>query len=110
MTPGQGVTIHVLSDVEGQEIEILAFDCFDNGPHYHYGPRNKDVRVYWDTTLVPDPLRWTLDQFKEGKLPSMIDRAGYPGVAAELDAGLIASKLENEVVPKAVALRPATHN
>ena len=110
MTPGRGVTIHVLSDVEGQEIEILAFDCFDQAPHYHYGPRNKDVRIYWDTTLVPDTLRWTLDQFTEGKLPAMIERAGYPGVAAELDTVLIASVLENEVVPKALALCPATTN
>ena len=107
MTPGQGATIHVLSDVEGQEIELLAFDCFDNFPHYHYGPRNKDVRIYWDTTLVPDTLRWTLDQFTEGKLPAMIERAGYPSVAAALDTDLIASVLEHEVVPKALALGPA---
>ena len=45
----QGVSIHVLSDVAGQEIEILAFDCFEKTPHYHYGPRNQDFRFYWDT-------------------------------------------------------------
>ena len=103
----RGLAIHVLSDVAGQEIELLAFDCFEIAPHYHYGPRNKDVRIYWDMTLMPDTLRWTLDQFKEGKLPAMIERAGYPGVVAEMDTDLIASKLEQEVEPKALATRAA---
>jgi hypothetical protein len=103
----RGLAIHVMSDVAGQEIELLAFDCFERGPHYHYGPRNKDIRLYWDTTVTPDPLRWTLDQFKQGKLPSMIQRAGYPGVVAELDANLVLSKVDNEVEPKALALRAA---
>ena len=68
------MAIHVLSDVAGQEIELLAFDCFEGGPHYHYGPRNQDVRIYWDTTVVPDTLEWTMNQFKSGKLPGMIER------------------------------------
>jgi hypothetical protein len=29
----RGMAIHVLSDVAGQEVELLAFDCFENGPH-----------------------------------------------------------------------------
>jgi hypothetical protein len=101
----RGLAIHVLSDVAGQEIELLAFDCFERAPHYHYGPRNKDVRLYWDMTLVPDTLQWTLDQFKGGKLPAMVERAGYPGVVAELDRDLIISKIEKEVEPRALAIR-----
>jgi hypothetical protein len=101
------MAIHVLSDVAGQEIELLAFDCFEMGPHYHYGPRNQDVRIYWDTAVVPDPLQWTLEQFKSGKLPAMLQRAGYPSIAAGLDTGLIAMKLEKEVAPQALAIRAA---
>lgn len=103
----RGLAIHVLGDVAGQEVELLAFDCFERAPHYHYGPRNKDIRLYWDKTLVPDTLRWTLDQFKEGKLPAMVERAGYPGVVAELDRDLILSTVEKEIEPKALALREA---
>jgi len=102
---GRGVTIHVLSDVAGQEIELLAFDCFDKGPHYHYGPRNQDVRISWDPTLVPDTLTWTLDQFKGGRLPAMIERAGYPTIAAALDRELVAETLVREVEPAALSLR-----
>jgi hypothetical protein len=85
----EGMAIHVLSDIAGQEVELLAFDCFQNGPHYHYGPRNQDVRVYWDTTTSGHTLAWTLDQFKGGNLASMIDRAGYPTVASGLDNDLV---------------------
>ena len=93
-----GVAIHVLADLAGntgrvftEETELLAFDCFWDGPHYHYGPRNKNHRIYWDKTLVPDPLGWCLDQFKGKKLKAMLERAGYPGVAADLDDDVIAS-------------------
>ena len=87
-----GLAIHVLADIGGtpgkkytDETEILAFDHFWNGAHYHYGPRNKNHRIYWDRTLVENPLAWTLEQFDKGKLPAMIERAGYPGVAAALE-------------------------
>jgi hypothetical protein len=95
-----GLAIHVLADIGGtpgkaytEETELLAFDHFWNGAHYHYGPRNKNHRIYWDRTLVENPLAWTLEQFEKGKLPAMIERAGYPGVAAALDTDLIASVL-----------------
>jgi hypothetical protein len=95
-----GLAVHVLADIGGtrgkaytEETEILAFDCFWNGPHYHYGPRNKNHRIYWDTTLVDNPLAWVFAQFESGKLPVMIERAGYPGIAADLDADKIASML-----------------
>jgi hypothetical protein len=95
-----GLAIHVLADIGGtpgkkytEETELLAFDHFWNGPHYHYGPRNKNHRIYWDRTLVENPLAWTLEQIETGKLKAMIERAGYPGVAADLDERKIAEVL-----------------
>lgn len=95
-----GLAVHVLADIGGtpgkayvEETEILAFDCFWNGPHYHYGPRNKNHRIYWDRTLVDDPLGWVFEQFENRKLGAMIERAGYPGIAADLDVEKIASVL-----------------
>lgn len=91
----EGMAIHVMSDVADQNVEILAFDCFESGPHYHYGPRNEDIRIYWDTTITPEKetLRWTLDQFKAGNLRSMIERAGYPTIAHAVDETLVQSML-----------------
>ena len=69
-----GLAIHVLADIGGtpgkhytEETELLAFDHFWNGAHYHYGPRNKNHRIYWDRTLIEDPLAWTLEQFEIGR-------------------------------------------
>jgi hypothetical protein len=91
-----GLAIHVLADLAGtpgrtyaEETELLAFDCFRQAPHYHYGPRNKNHRIFWDKTLVPDTLEWTLDTFRTGKLRDMIERAGYPGVAADYDQRMV---------------------
>ena len=95
-----GLAVHVLTDVGGStgkayvdETEILAFDCFWQFPHYHYGPRNKNHRIFWDKTLVEDPLGWVFEQFENRKLGAMIERAGYPGVAADLDLEKIAALL-----------------
>jgi hypothetical protein len=95
-----GLAVHVLADIGGstgksyvEETEILAFDCFWQAPHYHYGPRNKNHRIFWDKTLVEDPLGWVFEQFENRKLGAMIERAGYPGIAADLDLEKIASVL-----------------
>jgi hypothetical protein len=87
------MAIHVLGDVAGQEVELLAFDCFRDNPHYHYGPRSQNERIFWDKTLVPDTLQWTLEQFRQGRLPAMLMRAGYPTIAAALDDELIAAAI-----------------
>lgn len=106
-----GLAIHILADLLGstensyvEETEILAFDLFWDGPHYHYGPRNKNHRIYWDTTLVDDPLAWVFEQFENRKLGAMIERAGYPGIAADLDAEKIAVLLPT-IKKKALELR-----
>jgi hypothetical protein len=95
-----GLAVHVLADVGGskgkayvEETELLAFDCFWKNPHYHYGPRNKNHRINWDLTVIDDPLEWTFEQFENRKLGAMIERAGYPGIAADLDLDQIAATL-----------------
>lgn len=88
-----GLANHVLSDVAGQEIELMAIDCFRISPHYHYGPRAKNERNFMDTTLVPDSFEWILDQFKGGKLPDMLEYAGYPTIVAAMDEDLLAERL-----------------
>jgi hypothetical protein len=95
-----GLAVHVLADVGGskgrsyvEETELLAFDCFWSGAHYHYGPRNKNHRINWDLTVIDDPLEWTFEQIENRKLGAMIECAGYPGIAADLDQDKIASVL-----------------
>jgi hypothetical protein len=95
-----GLAVHVLADIGGssdksyvEETELMAFDCFWDGPHYHYGPRNKNHRIYWDRTLVDDPLGWVFEQLDSKKLGPMLERAGYHSVAVDLDIDKIESVL-----------------
>jgi hypothetical protein len=102
----RGVAIHVLGDVGSEEVELLTFDCFERAPHYHYGPRAKNQRLYLDRTTTPDSLRWALDLFKGGKLAVMLERAGYRDHAAALNPSVLAEKLA-EVETTAVGLEKA---
>lgn len=102
----RGVAVHVLGDVGDDEVEMLAFDCFEKNPHYHYGPRAKNQRLSLDTTTIPDPLRWTLDLFKGGKLGSMLERAGYRDHATGINPNALMKAL-NEVESHALKMREA---
>ncbi|MFQ6028465.1 MAG: hypothetical protein ACE5Q6_13315 [Dehalococcoidia bacterium] len=95
-----GLAVHILADIGGssdktyvEETEIMAFDCFWDGPHYHYGPRNKNHRIYWDRTLIKDPLGWVFEQFESKKIGPMLERAGYHSVAVDLDMDKIEAVL-----------------
>ena len=88
-----GIAIHVLGDVDGEEKELLALDCFDVDPHYHYGPRAKNERLYLDPIAIPDSLRWAIDLLKGDRLDAMLRRAGYPDHAARLDPATVAEKV-----------------
>ena len=101
-----GIAIHVLGDVDGGEKELLTFDCFDKEPHYHYGPRAKNHRLYLDTAAIPDSLRWALDLFKGGKLASMLERAGYHDHAARLNPATVMQKVA-EIESVALEMRAA---
>ena len=84
----QGVCIQVVGQVGENETELLRFDCFDDNAHYHYGPENRNERIMLD----------------RGKLPTMLERAGYPTIAAALDDDLVADKVhEVESTLKAMA-------
>jgi len=93
LSADEGVAIHVLGDVNGDEVELLTFDCFKNSPHYHYGPRAGNQRLYLDTTAYPDSLRWALNVLKGGKLGSMLSRAGYSDHANGLNPAVLSDTL-----------------
>ena len=94
----EGLCIEVRADVEGQDTELLRFDCFRVAPHYHYGPEADDERLMLDLTAAGDSLDWTLNCFERGRLGAMIERAGYPAVAGALDPDRVA-----EIVPSVVS-------
>ena len=83
----EGICIHVYgNDIEDEDKELLRFDCFRIGPHYHY--RNKAVskneRLELDFTAEGDPLAWTLDKI-QNRLPIMLLRCEADSTARSVD-------------------------
>ncbi|MXV80762.1 MAG: hypothetical protein F4X58_07160 [Chloroflexi bacterium] len=94
----EGLCIEVRADVEGEDTELLRFDCFRVAPHYHYGPEADDERLMLDLTAAGDSLDWTLNVFERGRLRSMIERAGYESVAMGINEKDVA-----EAMPRVVS-------
>jgi hypothetical protein len=69
-----GVSIHVFG---GDGHEYLRFDCFVDGPHYHYIRPNAETQriVAIDRAASGDPLAWTLSCLR-GRLQPMLSEAG----------------------------------
>src|SRR5467141_133059 len=93
----QGVSIAVTADVAGRETALLRFNCFDQEKSYIYGPENPDLdglpqaadggmgQLYrMDPIADGNPIGWTIKTLQK-KLPKMLERAGYPQLAAATD-------------------------
>jgi hypothetical protein len=106
----QGVSITVAADVAGKETTLLRFNCFDIEKSYIYGPENTDLEIAGPimsgAALTPlyrmdpiadgNPIGWTIRTLGK-KLPNMLEKAGYPQIAAATDlaqVGRILPELE----------------
>lgn len=87
-----GVSIHVFG-ADGHE--YLRFDCFDDGPHYHYISPGAETQliVAMDRAANGDPLDWTLACLR-GRLGDMLQEAGGAQFAERGEPALIAGALD----------------
>ncbi len=83
-----GPSIQLFDELEGGR-QVLRFDCFRKGPHYHYAPDGKDEIVSLDVTAQGDPFEWALERIRT-RLGPMLERAGASRAARELEAGELA--------------------
>ena len=79
-----GPSVRVYGEVDGENIQLLRFDCFRKDPHYHYDPSGKNDQRHLDKASVPDSVAWTIEQLGQN-LVEMIHTAGYAGVAEAVD-------------------------
>ena len=92
----QGLCLQVYSEIDGHDTEILRFDCFDQDPHYHYGPKNHNIRLHLDKTTAGNPLGWTIGNLRNN-LSAMVRRSGYEDLADSLEANPLSSEKLDEV-------------
>ena len=82
-----GVCIHVLGpNREGELVEYLRLDCFDDEPHYHYvyNDERAQDRVFLDPTLEGDPMEWALERVQY-RMPEVLVKVGAHELAAQVD-------------------------
>jgi cystathionine beta-lyase len=80
-----GPTLRVIREQDGRE--LLRFDCFTQGGHWHLDPSGRD-----EVTQLPssvDSLDWTLTELR-ADLAGYLAKAGFP---AALDEEAVASTL-----------------
>ena len=92
----QGLCLQVYSEIDGHDTEILRFDCFDQAPHYHYGPENHNIRLHLDKTTAGNPLGWTIGNLRNN-LTAMVRRSGYDDLADTLEANPVSSEKLDEI-------------
>jgi len=87
-----GISIHVVAAADGHE--YLRFDCFENGPHYHYiePSGEKQTIVDYDAAELGNMVEWTVGQLRT-RLAEMLERAGGATIAATLEPARIETGL-----------------
>ena len=87
-----GPSVRVYGEADGENVQLLRFDCFRKDPHYHYDPSGKNDQRSLDKTSVPDSVAWTIKQLGHN-LVEMIHTAGYASVAEQVDQAAVAQVL-----------------
>lgn len=86
----RGVSIHVYALEDGERLERLRFDCFEDDPHYHYvdWKAGRNEMLHLDPVADGDPVAWALERIRT-RLPQMLARAGATQAAHSIDAALL---------------------
>jgi hypothetical protein len=88
----RGPSLRVYGDVEGKPVQLLRFDCFEQGPHFHYDPEGKNNQLRMDKSKVSDPIAWSMDYLR-GNVASLIRIAGQGALADQLDEEVLTAAL-----------------
>jgi len=87
-----GVSIHVFGE-DGHE--YLRFDCFDDGPHYHYIRPDTTVQtiVGMDLAANGDALDWSFSRLRT-RLAPMLEAAGGGRSARGIEPSRVSQVLD----------------
>ncbi len=86
----QGATLRVFAEVGGERTELLRFDDFVEGPHYHLpgaGPA-----ILFDRDEKGEPLSWIVAELRDD-LGGLLTAAGYAGILPAVDVPAITANV-----------------
>jgi hypothetical protein len=86
-----GATLRVSGRVDGVQTELLRFDDFIDGPHYHF-PSDADP-VGFDQAALGEPLDWLVTQIRDHLGPLLTD-AGFADMVPDLDLSAVTANAE----------------
>ena len=89
-----GPAIRVFGHVDGQDVQLIRFDCFANDPHYHYDPTGKNRMFHLDPLTMGCPVEFSLTQIAN-KAQAMIESAGFAHAATGVNQDKIADGIED---------------
>lgn len=87
-----GATLRVFGEIDGDITELLRFDDFIEGPHYHV-PADGDPMPF-DQELLGEPLTWFVSQLRD-HLADLLDEAGFARVLADVDLDAVVKHAED---------------
>jgi hypothetical protein len=87
-----GATLRVFGEVDGDTDELLRFDDFIEGPHYHV-PAAADP-IPFDQERLGEPLAWFVSQLRD-HLAELLDEAGFARLVPEVDFDAITEHAED---------------
>ena len=87
-----GATLRVSGEVDGHMTELLRFDDFIEGPHYH-APAGGDP-IPFDQAALGEPLTWFISQVRD-HLGELLAEAGYARILSDVDLHAIAEHGED---------------
>lgn len=87
-----GPAVRVFGKVEGESVQVLRFDCFQNDPHYHYAPTGKNEMHH--LKKGDDNVGWSVEQIRT-RIDEMIRTAGYTALADSIDVEAIRAKADD---------------
>jgi hypothetical protein len=83
-----GATLRVFGRTADGWTEMLRFDDFVEGPHYHIGFERPIIPV--DRVATGDPMEFFVGEIRD-RIPDLLVEAGFADVAAEADLGAVAA-------------------
>ena len=81
-----GATLRVFGDVDGQDTELLRFDDFIEGPHYHI-PAAGDP-IAFDQAELGEPLTWLVSQLRD-HLADLLADAGFERALSDTEVDAV---------------------